>query len=518
MRCGMKSGLMRPLLLPSIRLTHTHTHTHIGLPVAIKDTMAAAGLPHTMGSRILKSRVAAADEPAVARLRESGAVVVAKSNTPEFACGSHTFNDVFGVTRNPWAPALSAGGSSGGSAAAVAVGSCWLATGSDLGGSLRNPAGWCGVVGLRTTPGLVPTAVPRTAAAPPAAWRLQSVHGPLARCVRDAALMLDAMASTAPAPAAGLGKFEAAVVEAQQQRRPPRMRVAFSADLGGVAPVDPEIADACRAAAQWLSDHLDGGGGGGAGADAGGGGEGAAAAAAASGEKAPAAAAAAVPEACPDFAGVEEMFSTLRAVTCHELAGLLKLPDAARSLVKPECIWQAEQAASVSPVAVAAAETAHDALLRSRDAFFDKFDLLVVPSAIMHPFPAETRWPREGPSSSSGGGGNGGNGGGGGGGGGGGDGEAGGGAERKVFATYIDWLLICGAVSLLGCPAVAFPCGVTTAASAAAEVPIGVSLVAAPGRDADVLAAAAVFEEAHGFASRLPVTPKAPEVPLAKFI
>ena len=311
-------------------------------------------------------------------------------------------HSVFGVTRNPWAPALSAGGSSGGSAAALAVGACWLATGSDLGGSLRNPAGWCGVVGIRPTPGLVPGAPPPRPP-PAAAWRLRGVNGPMAHCVRDAALMLDAMAVPGRVSSrgssgggggggsAGGGRVSSGgggagaiaadgpteSYEAAAAAPPPRpLRVAFSADLGGVAPVDPEIAAACRAAAQWLSDHLggtSGGGGGDAAADA------------------TTTAAAPVAEAWPDFGGdAPRLFSTLRALACHELLDLLTNPDA-EGAVKPECLWQAAQAANVPPSDVAWAEAAHDALLARRDAFFAEYDLLVCPSAIMGPFAAETR-------------------------------------------------------------------------------------------------------------------------------
>src|SRR5687768_10179862 len=159
-----------------------------GLPVGIKDVTPTRGLRTTYGSTLFADHVPDQDALVVARLRAAGAIVVGKTNTPEFAFGPNTVNRVFGATRNPWNPALTAGGSSGGSAAALATGMCALAEGTDLGGSLRGPASFCGVVGFRTSPGLVPR-WPSVLA-----WDTYSVEGPMARGVADAALMLSVMA------------------------------------------------------------------------------------------------------------------------------------------------------------------------------------------------------------------------------------------------------------------------------------------------------------------------------------
>ncbi len=246
---------------------------------------------------------------------------------------------MFGPTRNPWNPALSAGGSSGGSAAALAVGSCWLATGTDLGGSLRNPAGWCGVVGLRTTPGLVAAPFIAKAFEPlpppaPSAWRLASVGGPMGRGVRDAALLLDAMAAGQASSSCGSssdggsggGSYEAAAVSGAREGaaagaggRPLQLRVAFSPDLGGITPVDQEVAQICRAAAAWFSSDDQG-------QDAGGGSK----AASSSGG---------VVEACPDLTHASRMFHVLRAVGSAVMVRLLDLPGAEK-ILKPECLWQ----------------------------------------------------------------------------------------------------------------------------------------------------------------------------------
>jgi amidase len=158
-----------------------------GLPIAIKDTTRTAGIRTTFGSPLFADHVPEEDAEVVRRLKTAGAVVTAKTNTPEFATGANTVNDVFGATRNPWNPALSPAGSSGGSAVAVATGMVPLAQGTDFGCSIRIPAAFCGIVGIRPTPGLIPS-YPIALA-----WDPGQVHGPLARSAEDAALMLDAM-------------------------------------------------------------------------------------------------------------------------------------------------------------------------------------------------------------------------------------------------------------------------------------------------------------------------------------
>jgi amidase len=159
-----------------------------GIPVGIKDVTPTRGIRTTYGSKLFEDHVPDEDALVVQRLRAAGAIVIGKTNTPEFAFGPNTVNAVFGATRNPWNLALTAGGSSGGSAAALAAGMCPLAEGTDLGGSLRGPASYCGVVGFRTTPGLIPR-YPSTLA-----WDSYSVEGPMARTIADTALMLSVMA------------------------------------------------------------------------------------------------------------------------------------------------------------------------------------------------------------------------------------------------------------------------------------------------------------------------------------
>src|SRR6202042_1125468 len=164
-----------------------------GLPIPIKDLTNVAGVKTTQGSPIYKDTIPAHSDIVVERLEQNGGVVYAKSNTPEFGAGAHTFNEVFGATRNPWNPARSASGSSGGSAVALATGTAWLAHGTDMGGSLRNPASFCGIVGMRPSFG-------RVAHTPVSQIdRNITVHGPMARNVEDLALLLDAMSGEHPA-------------------------------------------------------------------------------------------------------------------------------------------------------------------------------------------------------------------------------------------------------------------------------------------------------------------------------
>lgn len=218
-----------------------------GVPVGIKDVTPVAGLRTTYGSPVYADHVPHEDALVVRRLRDAGAVILGKTNCPEFAAGGNTFNDVFGRTRNPWNPALSAGGSTGGGAAALATGIIALAEGTDLGGSLRIPASFCGVVGLRPSPGLVPT-VPSDWM-----WDTLQVTGPMARTAGDVALMLDAVAGPSdqsPLARPGIGKQYAAAVVVGPKRG---LRVAYCADLIGIG-IDPEVERACRAAAFGLTE------------------------------------------------------------------------------------------------------------------------------------------------------------------------------------------------------------------------------------------------------------------------
>src|SRR3954468_12881582 len=206
-----------------------------GLPFAFKDTHAVAGWRTTYGSPLFAEHVPDADELLVERVRRAGVVVIGRTNVPEFAAGSHTFNRVFGTTLNPVDPSRSAGGSSGGAACALASGMVPLADGSDMGGSLRNPASFCGVVGLRPSLGRVPEWPLYNQ------WETTSVGGPMARNVDDLALLLSVMAGPDPRAPQALGD-PGAVFAPPVQGTLTGLRVALSAALGGQLEVDTEVA------------------------------------------------------------------------------------------------------------------------------------------------------------------------------------------------------------------------------------------------------------------------------------
>ncbi len=219
-----------------------------GVPVGIKDVTPVAGLRTTYGSPLYATNVPDEDALVVQRLRNAGAVIIGKTNTPEFAAGGNTWNDVFGRTRNPWDPTKSAGGSTGGGAVALATGMIALAEGTDLGGSLRIPASYCGVVGLRPSPGLVPTHPSDWV------WDTLQVTGPMARTAEDVALMLQAVSGASPfaplsQPTAGRDFVGAA------RAGPKRgLRLAYCPDIAGIG-VDADVERVCRKAATSLADQ-----------------------------------------------------------------------------------------------------------------------------------------------------------------------------------------------------------------------------------------------------------------------
>jgi amidase len=213
-----------------------------GLTAGIKDVTPVAGLRTTYGSPIYETHVPSEDALVVQRLREAGAVIIGKTNCPEFAAGGNTFNECFGRTRNPWDPSKSAGGSTGGGAVGLATGMIAVAEGTDLGGSLRIPAAFCGVVGLRPSLGLVPTV--------PSDWPFDTlqVTGPMARSAADIALVLDAIAG--PSDLAAISQPARQHTFSAGVRR--GARVAYCADLIGIG-VDPGIEQVCRSAVADLS-------------------------------------------------------------------------------------------------------------------------------------------------------------------------------------------------------------------------------------------------------------------------
>ena len=321
-----------------------------GLPVAIKDLTEVEGVRTTYGSPIFADYVPDWSDPLVARLESEGGLVFAKTNTPEFGAGANTFNEVFGATLNPWNTRMSAAGSSGGSAVALATGMAWLAHGSDLGGSLRNPASFCGIVGLRPSPGRVAT--------DPGVEidRRLPVEGPMARNVEDLALFLDALSGEDVADPISLPKPSTSFLSAVRSGWKPK-RVAFSADLG-ITPVDPEVAEICRKAAARFAE-----------------------------------AGAVVEEAHPDFSEAHDSFQVLRArgfaISKKELL------ETRRDQLKPEVIWNIEKGLALTMDDLARAETQRAAMYRRTLRFFQDYDLLCTPATIVPPYPVEQRYVAE---------------------------------------------------------------------------------------------------------------------------
>ncbi len=321
-----------------------------GLPIAVKDLMDVAGLPTTHGSRIYADNVADGDAVIVSRMRDAGAVFVGKTNVPEFGVGSHTFNEVFGVTRNPYDLSRSAGGSSGGAAAAVATGMLPLADGSDLGGSIRNPASFGNLVGLRPTAGRVASSRPGNA------WDPGSVLGPLTRNVADAAMMMSVISG--PEPRAPLSIDEdPALFLSIAPRAFEGARIAFSEDLGGL-PLDPQVRAATRAAADL--------------------------------------AAALGAEVVPvelDLSEADLVFETFRSLEFLDGHGddSLRHPELMKQTLKDDIAW----AAGFTPELLVRAAAARTRLFRQTQRLLGEYDLLLAPCVQVLPFPVEWEYPTE---------------------------------------------------------------------------------------------------------------------------
>ena len=321
-----------------------------GLPVAHKDLTLTRGIRTTFGSPIFADFVPDEDALIVERLRAAGAITIGKTNTPEFGAGSQTFNQVFGPTRNPWDESRTCGGSSGGAAAALAAGMVPIADGSDYGGSLRNPASFCGVVGLRPSPGRVPVWPDATP------WFPVPVQGPMARNASDVALMLSAIAG--PDPRALLSLPEPGEVFRRRLGRDFRgVRVAWSADLAGI-PFDPAV-PAALAPARRVLETL--------GCE--------------------------IEDAQPDFEGAALAFDRWRAWFFELNWG--PLLDRHRKAMKETVIWNIEQGRALGAPALAEATRCWTALLgRMRD-FFDRYQFLVLPVSQVPPFDVSVEYPTE---------------------------------------------------------------------------------------------------------------------------
>ncbi len=369
-----------------------------GLPIAHKDLADTAGIRTTMGSPIMADNVPRADELMIERLRAAGCVTIGKTNTPEFGAGSHTFNLLFGVTRNPHDPTRSAGGSSGGAAAALAAGMVPIADGSDLGGSLRNPASFCGVVGLRPTPGTVPS----WPSSDP--WDPLATEGPMGRSAADVALLLEAIAGPDPrVPLRGaVGPF------APLDRSIAGLRIAWSADAGGL-PVERAVVQALAGVPERLGAH-----------------------------------GCFVVDAFPELRDAGRIFQTLRAVGFERNLGELydRRPDDLKDTIR----WNVELARRLSAADVGVALRERGALQERVRRFFERHDLLALPTVQVVPFPVELDWVRD--------------------------------IEGVELDNYLQWMQSCTDITVTGCPAISVPAGCTPEG-----LPVGLQLVAPPGQE-----------------------------------
>jgi len=403
-----------------------------GLPVAIKDLADVAGVRTTYGSPIFKDHVPKTSHPVVERIERKGGVVIAKSNTPEFGAGGSTFNEVFGRTRNPWNTALTSGGSTGGGAAALAAGEIWLAHGSDHAGSLRRPATYCSVVGLRPSAGRVTRGTSNNLFAP------LSVQGPMARTVADAALFLDTMAGLCSRDPLTFEAPGRSFTEAVASPVVPK-RVAFTATFGGKVLVDRETREICAKAVRRFENL-----------------------------------GAVVEEAAPDLGGIGEAFLVLRSQ--HYVVDRELLLKTHRHLIKPDIIWNTERGLTQTPSELAAAERERAALFRRTAEFFETYDLLVSPGASTPAFDVNLRMPAA--------------------------------IDGQKLDHYLGASLITAATTMMGLPSIAVPCGFDQYGR-----PVGLQIVGRHRGEAELLQAAALFEQAMGLGRSVPLNPRPGTVP-----
>lgn len=385
-----------------------------GLPVAVKDLALTEGLRTTFGSSIFAEHVPDEDEIFVARMKAAGAIVVGKTNTPEWGLGSHTFNPVFGTTLNAFDPALTAGGSSGGAAVAVALSMVPLADGSDFGGSLRNPAAFNNIYGMRPSQGVVP-------GGPSSELFIaqMGVEGPMARSVADLALLLSVQAGYDPrAPLSfDLRGFSL-------DGTPRHWRIGWLGDLGGYLPFEPGVPALCEETLKLM-------------------------------ESGPFTVEPCRPQF--DFERLWQSFVTLRqATTGAALKAYLDDPAKA-ALLKPEAVWEAEGAARLSALDVYEASTMRSAWYLHVLALFERFDLLVLPTAQVFAFDARSRYPTE--------------------------------IAGRAMTSYHRWMEVVSYATLAGCPAASVPAGFSPDGRA-----MGLQFIGRPRGDRDVLRAAAAWE------------------------
>ncbi|NYT79341.1 amidase [Alcaligenaceae bacterium] len=320
-----------------------------GLAVAHKDTLPTAGVRTTFGSPLFADSVPAIDHAIVARQKKAGAISLGKTNVPEFAAGSHTYNPVFGATHNPYDTSRSAGGSSGGAAAALASGFVSLADGTDMGGSLRNPASFCNVVGLRPTPGRVPnfpSAMP---------YNALSVAGPMGRSVQDVGLLLSAIAGEHPYDPLSFGSGSVSFTHLRE-RQCKGLRVAVSRTLGGL-PFEAAVRKGLDDGVATLVDM-----------------------------------GCVVDEAEPDLSGADDVFDVMRALSFATGYGPLRASNGDR--MKESVRWNIDMGLALTGEQLSRAERERTRLLAAARSFWDTYEFLVAPVSQVLPFAVGEDYPR----------------------------------------------------------------------------------------------------------------------------
>lgn len=318
-----------------------------GVPVSIKDLTPTKGIRTTWGSKIYEDHVPEADGLVVERLKAAGAIVIGKTNTPEFGAGANTFNAVFGPSRNPWNPNLTCGGSTGGGGIALATGLGPLAQGSDLGGSLRLPAAFCGVVGFRTSPGCVPVWPNANA------WDSLSVQGPMARTVGDTALMLSVMTGADPRVPISYPVDARALLAAVKRPSVKGLRIAWGGDLG-ITPLDHEVRRVTEATLGVFRKL-----------------------------------GARVEAAHPDFGEVGEIVRTTRGLSMviRQEDNLAKW----KPVMQENLVRNTEQGLALTASEIARGERLRTELFHRVRRFMERYDLILTPTAAVPPFPVEMR-------------------------------------------------------------------------------------------------------------------------------
>ncbi|AZO27896.1 amidase [Mesorhizobium sp. M1B.F.Ca.ET.045.04.1.1] len=388
-----------------------------GLPIAIKDLALTKGLRTTFGSPIFADFVPQEDDFFVERLRKAGAIIIGKTNVPEFGLGSNTYNPVFGPTLNAFDPVLTAGGSSGGAAVALALDMLPVADGSDFGGSLRNPAAYNNVYGFRPSQGLVPAGPDIDV------FHAQmGVEGPMGRNVRDIALLLDEQAGHHPRAPLSHDK-QGSFLEGLRTKAVGG-RIAWLGDLGGQLPTEPGILELCESALARFSD-------------------------------ASFATEALVPDV--DFEALWQAFVTLRQASSG--CGLKAHYDdpEKRKLLKPEAVWEVEQAIRLTAPQIHAATVRRSLWHRTLLSLFERFDLIVLPTAQVFPFDVATHWPRE--------------------------------IAGRAMDSYHRWMQVSAFATLGACPALNVPVGFDGKGR-----PMGMQLIGRARGDLAVLKAGAAYE------------------------